>query len=376
MLSVGIIKELKNFERRVSLCPDGIRQLVEQGTEVFVEREAGLSAGYSDDQYQAAGATIVPSAEKVFRQADIILKIQPVSADESELMHENQIIFSFINLYQNSDRLLQLLKNKAVFFSAELLTDENGQHIVLQAISGIAGRLAVHVAANLLTVSEGGKGILLSGAGGKSNAARVVVIGSGLVGKVAAVQAWNTGADVTLLSVKNINENAFEMQKDGLRVEVFSREKIASLLPETDVLIVAVQALKTAIPELKISADLVGLMEAGSVIIERSVEQSAIVETSHVTSLSQPTFTARDVIHYCVPNISCAIPKTASRLYGETIIPYISALSRQGLSATLNSHPELLSALAAYKGKITSKVISQRFGTTFYNIYDLLELNI
>ncbi|RMH64282.1 MAG: hypothetical protein D6677_05195 [Calditrichaeota bacterium] len=375
MLSVGIIKELKNFERRVSLCPEDVGRLVEQGIEVLVEREAGLPAGYPDASYQQAGATIVPSAEKVFRKADIILKIQPVTTDEAELMHENQISFSFINLYQNPDRLLQLLKNKAVFFSSELLIDDNGQHVVLKAISEIAGRLAVHVAANLLTVSEGGKGILLSGESG-AQSARVVVVGSGLVGKVAAIQAWHTGADVTLLSVRNFNEDAHEMEKDGLCVRTFSKEKIEALLPQTDVLIVAVQALKSDKPDLKISADHVGMMEPGSVIIDLSVEHSPIVETAHVTSLSQPTFTARDVIHYCVPNISCAIPKTATRIYGASILPYVSALARQGLSATLNSHPELLSALAAYKGKITNKVISDRFGTAFYNIYDLLEMNI
>ncbi|HED10697.1 MAG TPA: hypothetical protein ENJ10_08405 [Caldithrix abyssi] len=375
MKSVGVVKEIKNFERRVSLCPEAVALLTEQDIPVFVERDAGEPSGYSDEAYAQAGATIVPSAEKVFRKADIMVKVQPLSSDECELTREDQIFFSFINLYQHPDRLLQLLKTKTIFFSAELLTDDQGEHLVLKAISEIAGRLALHVAANLLTVSQGGKGILLSGISGVVPA-RVLVVGSGLVGKVAAVQAWHTGADVTLLSVKNLNEEAMTMEKDGLSVEMFSRERLESLLPGTDVMIVAVQAVKSNLPDLRISAEQVAMMENGSVIIDLSVEHSPIVETSHVTSLSQPTFVSQGVIHYGVPNISATIPKTATRVYARTILPFIIKLAREGLSTSLDSSPELLSALASYKGKVTNRVISKRFDTAFFNIFDLLELKL
>ncbi len=375
MKSVGVIKEIKNFERRVSLCPEGVAALVAQQIPVFVERDAGEPSGYGDEAYAQAGATIVPSAEKVFRKADIILKVQPLSPDECELTREDQIFFSFINLYQHPERLLQLLKTKAIFFSAELLTNDQGEHLILKAISEIAGRLAVHVAANLLTVSQGGKGILLSGVSGVVPA-RVIIVGSGLVGKVAAVQAWQTGADVTLLSVKDLNEEAMILEKDGLTVEMFSKKRLDELLPQTDVMIVAVQAVKSNLPDLRISAEQVAGMEAGSVIIDLSVEHSPIVETSHVTSLSQPTFVSRGVIHYGVPNISATIPKTATRVYARTILPYVAKLAREGFSAAMDSSPELLSALASYKGKVTNRVISNRFDTAFYNIFDLLELKL
>lgn len=375
MLKVGLLKEIKNDDRRVAISPAGVKALSSKGIEIFVESSAGEGCGFSDELYIEAGATVLPSAEKLIRQAGLIVKVLPLSPVEAELINDSHIVFSFLKLNPKGDRLKPLIKSKTIYFGADLLEDDKGGHPILEAISEVAGRMAIHVGANLLSVSQGGKGILLSGVG-VVPPATVTIIGSGLIGRVAAVQAWTNGANVNLLSLKPENIKSYDIIRDGLSITEFTPERLRELLPDTDILIVSVYSLRYPEADLFIDKEMINLLKPGSVIIDLSVEQSPVVETSHVTNINQPTYKANGLVHYCVPNISATVPLTSSQIYTEKIIPYIEILAKMGLENGLNKSPELLSALAMYKGKITNRILADRFDYTFYNIFDLLELNL
>lgn len=375
MLKVGLLKEIRNFDSRVGLSPQGVRQLAEAGLEVFVEAGAGEGCSFGDELYREAGATVVPSGEKLIRNAELLVKILPLSPVESELINDSHIVFSLLRLNPKGERLKSLLNSKTVYFAADFIEDQNGKHPVLAAISEVAGRMAVHVAANLLMVVAGGKGILLSGADVISPA-NVTIVGAGLIGRVAAVQAWKNGANVNLLSLKPENVGDYDIVRDGLEIAKFSYDNLKKLLPSTDVLIVSVYTLKNPTVDINISKDMIALMQPGSVLIDLSVEQTPVVETSHVTNIDQPTYIMNDVLHYCVPNISAGAPVTASKVYNFKILPFVELLAKNGIKDSLNRSPELLSSLVMYKGKVTNRFVADRYSFSFHNIFDLLDLNI
>jgi alanine dehydrogenase len=375
MLRVGVLKEIKKNEGRVALCPEGVLSLTSQGIEVAVESGAGDGCSCPDEMFVEAGATIFPSAEKLLKNAELIVKVLPVSPVEAELITDAHMVFSFLKLNPTGDRLKPLINSNTVYFGADLLEDDQGAHPVLEAISEVDGRMAVHVAANLLSVSQGGKGILLSGADVIAPA-NVTIIGSGLIGRVSAVQAWTNGANVSMLSLKPENIESYDIIRDGLMIQEFTPEKLKELLPKTDILIVSVYSLRNPVMDFIINKELINLLTPGSVVIDLSVEQNPVIETSHVTDINQPTYIVNNIVHYCVPNISATVPLTSSKIYTKKITPYIELLAKNSLKNALTKSPELLSALAIYKGKITNRILADRFGHTFNNIFDLLELNL
>lgn len=375
MLRVGVLKELKNDDGRVGLCPNGVKELVASGVEVFVEIGSGEGSTFSDEKYVEAGAVLVPSAEKLAKNAQIIIKVLPITPAELDLFDASHIIFSFLKLGNTGKRLSALSKSKVIYFGAELIENSDGQHPVLEAMSAVSGRMAVHVAANLLSSSHGGKGILLSGAD-LIPPANITIIGSGLVGRIAAMQAWSNGANVRLLSLKPEKISSYNLNRDGLTLEAFSMDRLKELLPATDILIVSVYSLSGLEMALHIDKDTLSLLAPGSVVIDLSVEQSPIVETSHVTNINQPTYTVNDIIHYCVPTIAAAVPKTSSEIFTNKILEYIKVLALNDLKIALNKSPELLSGLALYKGKITNRTVADRYDHTFQNIFDLLEMSL
>jgi len=375
MLNVGVLKEIKNFEGRVGLCPKGVADLVETGIDVFVEGSAGEGCGFSDALYTNAGATVVPSAEKLVKKSDILVKVQPISKAESELIDGSHMVFSLLNLGSKGERLKSLVDSNTINFGADLVEDDKSTYPVLEALSEVSGRMAVHVGANLLSVSHGGKGILISGAD-VIPPANVTIVGSGLIGRVAAIQAWTNGANVNLLSLKPENIENYERVRDGLSIKEYSEQDLKKLLPQTDILIVSVYSLKNPDFKVFISKNTINYLKPGSVIIDLSVEQSQIIETSHVTSLAQPTYIADGIIYYCVPNIAATVPLTSSQIYTKKLLPFIEILAKNGLKKALDKSPELLSGLATYKGKITNRILANRFKYSFHNIFDLLELNL
>jgi alanine dehydrogenase len=374
MLKVGILKEIKPHEGRVMLTPEGVKVLVKNGVTVFVESEAGIKCGFENVQYEQSGATILPTMEKVFQTAEFILQVLPPSPVTYELFTDKHIVLSFMNIQQSSERMKALVESKATFLSAEMLQGEEEPYPLLTGMSEIAGRLAIHQAAMLLTIPQGGKGKLLSGAD-IVKPATITIVGAGKAGRTAAVFAHRCGAHVNLLVLKEKKLASISEQIPDVNVIMYSEEALKEIMPDTDVLIVAVHSLRRQ-HDIFISKDTINLMDPGSVVIDISVEQTNVVETSHVTSHDKPTYILDDIVYYCVPNIAAAVPFSASKIITKKLLPFIKILALNGLKTSLDQEPGLISGVSLYKGKVTNRYWAEHYGYEFYNIFELLELNL
>lgn len=374
MLKVGILKEIKPHEGRVMLTPEGVKVLVKNGVTVYVESEAGIKCGFENMQYEQSGASILPTMEKLFQSAEFILQVLPPSPVTYELFTERHIVLSFMNIQQSSERIKALVESKATFLSAEMLQGEEEPYPLLTGMSEIAGRLAIHQAAMLLTLPQGGKGKLLSGAD-IVKPATITIVGAGKAGRTAAAFACRCGANVNLIALKEKKLTDISDQLPNVNVQLYSEKVLKEIMPETDVLIVAVHSLRKQ-HNIFINKDTINLMERGSVVIDVSVEQTNVVETSHVTSHDKPTYVLDDIIYYCVPNIAAAVPFSASKIITKKLLPFIKILAMNGLKTALDQEPGLIPGVSLYKGKVTNRYWAEHYGYEFYNIFELLELNL
>ncbi|MEJ2542522.1 MAG: alanine dehydrogenase [Calditrichaceae bacterium] len=374
MLKVGLLKEIKPHEGRVLLTPEGVKVLVKNGVAVYVESEAGIQCGFEDVHYEQSGATILPTMEKVFQTAEFILQVLPPSPVTYELFNDKHIVLSFMNVQQSSERMKALVDSNATFLSAEMIQGEDEPYPLLTGMSEIAGRLAIHQAALLLTVPEGGKGKLLSGAD-IVKPATITIVGAGKAGRTAAAFARRCGANVNLIALKEKKLAGISEQLPDVHVRMYNDEVLKEVMPDTDVLIVAVHSLRRQ-HDIFISKDTINLMEPGSVVIDISVEQTNVVETSHVTSHDKPTYILNDIVYYCVPNIAAAVPFSSSKIITKKLLPFIKLLAVNGLKTALDQEPGLVPGVSLYKGKVTNRYWAEHYGYEFYNIFELLELNL
>ncbi len=375
MLKIGVLREIKPTEGRVMLTPEGVKVLVQNGIEVFVEHNAGELCMFDNLSYERAGAKILPTMEKVLQKTQVLLHVSPPKPIEFEILNENHINISFLNLLNTTaERLDALLETNATFISAELLQNKRGEYPLLQGMSEITGRLAVFKAAELLTIAEGGKGKLLSGTE-LIKAATITIVGAGQVGRIAAQAAVQNGVNVNLLTLKPHKLEKLCNELPAVHSYSFSDEKLMELLPETDVLFIALYSIKDTY-DIQITAEMISLMEKGSAVIDISVEQSKVVKTSKITSIEQPTFIREGIIHYCVPNMASLVPRTASRILTKKLLKFLKVLAKKSLKDSIVELPGLIPALSIYKGKVTNRLYADLFHKEFYNIFELLELNL
>ncbi len=374
MLNVGIVKEIKPFEGRVMLTPEGVGLLVRSGLTVYVEQGVGEKAGFPDLQYERAGGILLPTMEKIFEKAQLIIQVQPPHPVQFELLTDRHILLSFMNLTHQADRILSLLNTKSTFIAAELLQDDQGRYPVLNGVSEIAGKMSIFLAAMLLTPPEGGKGILLT-ATEVTKPATITILGAGTVGRTACKTATDMGIKVNVLTLKPEKIKQLKKELAPANVKPFSEELLEDLLPQTDVFLVAVHSLKKEY-DVKITRKQIQLMEKGSVLIDVSVALSSIVETSHATNHDQPSFILDGIVHYCVPNMAALVPKTSSRVLTKKLVPYVKLLALKGLKEALLEEPGLIPAVGIYKGKITNRLVADYHEQDFYNIFELLEMNL
>ncbi len=374
MLEVGLVREIKPYEGRVMLTPEGVGLLVRSGLTVYVEQGVGEKAGFPDLQYERAGAVLLPTMEKVFEKARLIIQVQPPHPVQFELLNENHILLSFMTLTHQAERILNLLNTKSTFVAAELLQDEHGRYPVLTGVSEIAGKMSVFLSAMLLTPPEGGKGILLT-ATEVTRPATITILGAGTVGRTACKTATDMGVNVNVLTLKPEKADSLKKELHPAKVFSYSDEVLEKLLPQTDVFIVAVHSLKKEF-DIRISRRQVQLLEKGSVLIDVSVALSSIVETSHATNHDQPSFVVDGVVHYCVPNMAALVPQTASRVLTKKLVPYVKLLALKELKEALLEEPGLIPAVGIYKGKITNRMVADYHSQDFYNIFELLEMNL
>ena len=374
MLKVGILREIGQYEGRVALTPSGVAVLVKNGIQVFVEEGAGEDSQFGNIEYERAGAVILPTSEKVMQKAELILKIQPLKPIEYELLTEKHLLFSFSDYSSKTKRIKAFKETRATFLSAELFQDDQGKYPILMGMSEVAGKMVISQASQLLTIDEGGKGKLLQGTS-VTKPANITIVGAGQVGRTAAIEACQSGANVTLLTFKTGKLNEFIKEHPKIVVETYSDEVLKGLLPKTDVLIVAVFSLHTRF-DISITKEMVSLMEKGSVLIDVSVEKTKVVETSHITDHGQPSYIINGVIHYCVPNIVARVPITSSHIHTKNILPFVKLLALKGLKKAIEENPGFLTALIIYKGKITNRIYADLNGDEFYSIFELLEMNL
>jgi alanine dehydrogenase len=353
---IGVPKEIKADEYRVGLIPATIKPLTAKGHNVVVETGAGEGAGISDEEYVAAGAEVITSADQIFARCELIVKVKEPVDLERKRLQRGQIIFTYLHLAADLELAHDLMASGVSAIAYETVTDAEGRLPLLAPMSKIAGRMAPQVAAHFLERPQGGRGILLGGINGVP-AGQVVILGGGVVGCNAAEIALGMGADVAIL-VRSASTADQLSQRFGSRAVVFTTpESVVTLCVSADVVIGAALVPGAAAPKL-ISAGTVKRMKDGAVIVDVSIDQGGCAETSHPTAHTHPTFVVDGVVHYCVANMPGAVPRTSTFALNNATRPFILAIADKGFPQALIEDEHLRSGLNVYEGKMTCRAVA------------------
>ncbi len=354
---IGVPKEIKTDEYRVGLIPSTIRDLVASGHKVMVETLAGEGAGISDDEYAVAGAGIVATADQIFQQAELIVKVKEPLTAERKKLRRGQIVFTYLHLAADLEQTNDLMASGVTGIAYETVTDTAGKLPLLAPMSTIAGRMAPQVAAHFLERPHGGRGILLGGADGVPSA-KIVILGGGVVGTHAAEVALGMGADVTIATrsagtVRRLSQSF----GSGVHAVAAGPAEVEALCKSADVVIGAALVAGAAAPKL-VLAGTVKAMKPGAVIVDVSIDQGGCIETSHPTTHSQPSFVVDGVVHYCVANMPGAVPRTSTFALNNATRPFICALADKGFPWALIDDIHLQNGLNVHAGKITCRAVA------------------
>ncbi|ADT87541.1 MULTISPECIES: alanine dehydrogenase [Vibrio] len=361
---IGVPKEIKNHEYRVGMIPASVRELASHGHQVFVETNAGAGIGFSDDDYIAVGASILPTAADVFAKADMIVKVKEPQAVERAMLREGQILFTYLHLAPDFPQTEELIKSKAVCIAYETVTDNMGRLPLLAPMSEVAGRMSIQAGALTLEKSHGGSGLLLGGVPGVAPA-KVAIIGGGVVGANAARMAIGLRADVTILD-RNIDTlRRLDEEFQGRANVVYSTEDaIEHYVLDADLVIGAVLIPGAAAPKLVTKAH-IRRMKPGSAVVDVAIDQGGCFETSHATTHADPTYIVDDVVHYCVANMPGAVARTSTFALNNATLPYIVKLANKGYQAALTSDPGFMKGLNVIHGKVTCKEVAENFNLAY-----------
>lgn len=337
---VGIPKETKNEEHRVAITPVGVRELIDRGHRVLIERDAGEGSTIHDEEYEAQGATIVPLAADVFQGADLILKVKEPQASEVEMFREGQILFTYLHLAAYRDLAAGLAKRGIVAIAYETVQLPDRSLPLLAPMSEIAGRMATQAGAYFLERSQGGRGILLGGTTGVSPG-KVVVIGGGIAGSNAAVIAMGMQADVVVLDTDLNKLRAIDSLYQGRIVTLHSNKlTLEEQIVDADLVIGTVLVPGASAPKL-VTEDMVKSMKRGAVLVDVAIDQGGCFATSRETTHSDPVYDLHDVLHYAVGNIPGAVPHTSTYALTNATLRYVVMMAQEGLEHAISTHPEL-----------------------------------
>ncbi|MCS0350262.1 alanine dehydrogenase [Vibrio ordalii] len=361
---IGVPKEIKNHEYRVGMIPASVRELVSHGHQVYVETNAGSGIGFSDDDYIAVGASILPTASNIFAKAEMIVKVKEPQAAERAMLREGQILFTYLHLAPDFPQTEELIKSKAVCIAYETVTDNMGRLPLLAPMSEVAGRMSIQSGAQCLEKSHAGCGLLLGGVPGVAPA-KVVVIGGGVVGANAARIAVGMRADVTILdrSVDMLRKLDEEFQGHA-KVVYSTKDAIEKYVLEADLVIGAVLIPGAAAPKL-ITKELISRMKPGSAVVDVAIDQGGCFETSHATTHDDPTYIVDDVVHYCVANMPGAVARTSTFALNNATLPYIVKLANKGYQRALLEDKGFLEGLNVIHGKVTCKEVAESFNLEY-----------
>jgi alanine dehydrogenase len=361
---IGVPKEIKADEYRVGLIPSTISELVAQGNEIAVETCAGQGAGISDDEYTAAGARIAATADEIFNQSVLIVKVKEPLASERMKLRCGQIIFAYLHLAADPEQTYDLMKSGVTAIAYETITDAAGKLPLLAPMSKVAGRMAPQVAAHYLERPYGGRGILLSGVDDVPSA-KVVIIGGGVVGQNAAEIAIGMGAEVTVIARSAETRHSLsQLFQERIRTVEASQDTIEALCKSAHVVIAAALIAGATAPKL-ISIGTVAAMKPGAVIVDVSIDQGGCAESSRPTTHSQPVFKVHDVLHYCVANMPGAVPRTSTFALNNATRPFILALASKGFPRALEEDAHFRNGLNVHDGKMTCRAVADALGLPF-----------
>ncbi|OEF26906.1 alanine dehydrogenase [Vibrio rumoiensis] len=365
-MKIGVPKEIKNHEYRVGMTPASVRELYAYGHHVYVETLAGIGIGFNDDDYVAAGASILPSAADVYAVADMIVKVKEPQSIERAMLKKGQILFTYLHLAPDLPQTEALIESKAVCIAYETVTDNMGRLPLLAPMSEVAGRMSIQAGAQTLEKSHGGSGLLLSGVPGVAPA-NVLILGGGVVGSNAARMAIGLRANVTILD-KNIDTlRKLDEEFQGKAQVVYStKEALDQLVTQADLVIGAVLIPGAAAPKLITKQHLTS-MKAGSAIVDVAIDQGGCFETSKPTTHAEPTYIIDNIVHYCVANMPGAVARTSTFALNNATLPYIIKLANKGYKQALLDDVGFLKGLNVIDGKITIKEVAEGFGLQYVN---------
>ncbi len=368
---IGVPAEIKDAERRVGLTPNSVREVHDRGHDIYVEAGAGLGSGFSDAEYESAGAKMLGTAEEVFAEANMIVKVKEPQAVERARLTPDHTLFTYLHLAPDPDQTTDLINSGCTAVAYETVTDRNGRLPLLAPMSQVAGRMAIQAGAHYLEAPQGGAGVLLGGVPGVE-AAKVVVIGGGVVGRNAIQMAVGMGADVTVLDRDPaVLEELDARYGPSLRTLYSTGAILDQYVVDADLVVGAVLIPGAAAPKL-VTADMIKRMRKGSVVVDVAIDQGGCFETSKATTHSDPVYVVDDVVHYCVANMPGGVPRTSTSALNNATLPFTLALAADPKGALLaNDH--LLAGLNVHRGMITDHAVAEALGHEYVEATKALE---
>lgn len=370
-MRIGCAKEIKNREYRVGLTPDNVKSYVRAGHEVFIEKGAGLGSGFTDEEYERAGAKLCATAAETWGNSDMMVKVKEPLKEEYGFFREGMIIFTYLHLAADRELTDAMLESKVAGFAYETLIEKDRSIPMLIPMSQIAGRLSIQEGAKYLEKTFGGEGVLLAGVPGTPKA-KIVIVGGGTVGTNACKIAVGMGADVTVLDI-DMNRLSYLDDIFGARIQtlVSTDTNIENSLKEADLTVGSVLIPGKAAPKL-IKREYLKEMKRGSVIVDVAVDQGGCCETTKMTSHDDPIFEVDGVVHYCVGNMPGAVPRTSTIALTNATLKYGLKLASKGLEAACKNDPVMSSGVNTYAGKLTCKNVADSFGMEYTDLSELI----
>lgn len=368
-MNIGVPREIKDQEYRVGLTPVTVQELVKNGHTVMVETMAGSAIGYPDTDYEKAGAVIAGSAREVYDNP-MVVKVKEPQETEFDFLSDGQLLFTYLHLAPDPVQTRALLDRGVVGIAYETVTDKDGKLPLLIPMSEVAGRLSIQAGATCLQKHHGGNGTLLGGVPGVA-AAKVVVIGGGVVGCQAARMAMGLGAEVTILD-KSLDRlrQLDELYGPLLRTRYADQAAVEALTQEADLVIGAVLLAGEQAPKL-ISREMITNMKKGSVIVDVAIDQGGCAESSRPTTHSNPTYVVDGVVHYCVANMPGAFARTSTQALTNATFPYVLELANKGHMQAMRDNPGLANGLNVYRGRVTCAAVANALGYEYYPLEEV-----
>lgn len=372
-MRVGVPKEIKDHEDRVGLVPSSVRELTQKGHEVLVQDNAGTGAGFTNEDYVAARARIVPNADAIWAEADLVIKVKEPLSGERKKLRSGQVLFTYLHLAPDPEQASDLVASGATCIAYETVTSPMGTLPLLIPMSEVAGRMAVQVGAHCLENAQAGRGILLGGVPGVAPA-RVVVLGGGISGTNATMMAVGMGADVTVVdrSAEVLRRLVIQFGTK-IKTAFSTSEAVAKLVADADLVIGTVLVPGAAAPKL-ISRPMLKSMKKGAVIVDVAIDQGGCTETSKATTHSNPTYVVDHIVHYCVANMPGGVARTSTLALNNATLPFVLALADRGWRCALAADLHLRDGLNVHAGAVTHPAVAGALGYTYQPVEQALVL--